>query len=66
MKWISVEERLPEPEQYVIGYCHGYPLNYVSMIRHNPNLRGSKFWNDSIDRQANGVSHWMPLPEPPK
>jgi hypothetical protein len=61
-EWISVEDRLPEPNKLVLciwergdgGGCYGFAryqrenVWYVS--------------NEGMPR----VTHWMPLPEPPK
>ena len=60
-EWISVEERLPEHGQKVLGidsdgeievWC--FDAEYPSMCRYGGNLR------------AFDISRWMPLPEPPK
>ena len=60
-RWISVEERLPEEKEDV-----------AAIIRYNENVweYGIAFLMDGSWR-ANGtrqvtVTHWMPLPEPPK
>jgi hypothetical protein len=64
--WISVDDRLPESEyRVVIIWCHGmYWPDYMDVGVHI----GGK-WNNG-DSRVNGVSgrvtHWMPLPEPPK
>ena len=55
--WISVEERLPEPYTWVTVY--------------NPNGKYTKIDADEIVggnwvRHCGKVTHWMPLPEPPK
>ena len=63
-QWISVEDRLPEIDQEVL-------------IRTNEGLYdiaqftgADRFWtlerNPSAWVTATGVTHWMPLPEPPK
>ena len=60
-KWISVEERMPEDGDDV-----------AAIIRWNENV-----WEYGIAFRCNGkwlvngegivtVTHWMPLPEPPK
>ena len=58
-KWISVEERLPENDNDVlimtptgvsIGYCNIY----------------CGYWADYINDEDDHITHWMPLPEPPK
>lgn len=85
-EWISVDDRLPEPEQYVIlctretetygkhhekkkiyrniymgyfdgnewltSYCHG--CEYIFRMN-------EKYPNETIE-----VTHWMPIPKPPK
>lgn len=60
-RWISVEERLPEHGQKVLGidsdgeievWC--FDAEYPSMCRYGGNLR------------AFDISRWMPLPEPPE
>ncbi len=55
MEWISVEDRLPEKYQPVIAYLPGiiYSDQHVQMI---------KWWDADVVE----VTHWMPLPEPPK
>lgn len=56
MKWIPVTERLPEQGQEVIVY-NGGGLE--------PKVFCYLFWNPNYDNWAR-VTHWMPLPEPPK
>lgn len=67
-RWISVEERLPENKQIVIGYtpCDGYM--FVGYYREEKNwkqwyivtaMRSTKYMTKK-------VTHWMPLPEAPK
>ena len=72
-KWISVEERLPEDNVSVLVYIASKKENVDSVIAitshthsmHGYNISGWYspwqycFW----DRE---VTHWMPLPEPPK
>ena len=55
-KWIPVSERLPEKEMEVIVYT-GNILK--------PSVFCYHFWTaDLLSWQS--VTHWMPLPEPPK
>ena len=58
-KWIPVTERLPEPCEFVLSYAG----------------HGTLYEVDGVDEKGNWVSsyiseypvtHWMPLPEPPK
>ena len=72
-KWISVEESLPDDDVDVIVYIASKKENVDSVIAitqythsmHGYNIEGwcspwqYCFW----DRE---VTHWMPLPEPPK
>ena len=54
--WIPVTERLPEENTAVLAYRKsGF----------NVESRGHKYWdNDGFSTWS--VTHWMPLPEPPK
>lgn len=62
-KWISVEERLPEPFVNVLIHCPEcdplYPVHegYV--------LNDAGAWADAQGCEIEGVTHWMTLPEPP-
>lgn len=75
--WISVKDKLPEPEQDVLVIAHGwsgrllYIGNYQRMEAETSWLTGvtSKasewsLWGWSYLREPE-VTHWMPLPEPP-
>ena len=63
MKWISVEDRLPEKGECVLTFephCIDNPDKGICC-----SVVGSGF----TDKKSNGtpwVTHWMPLPEPPK
>lgn len=58
MRWIPVEERLPEEKQRVIARCErvGTSVGWI--------LWGN--WMTDIGPGAGKVTHWMPLPQPPK
>lgn len=68
-KWIPVTERLPEEE--------GWYLVYTTPNREHKSINKAKFckgfewnnfkpeWHGAGGRWEN-VTHWMPLPEPPK
>lgn len=68
MKWIPVTERLPEIESYtysvdVLFYCRDGEI-YSGYTNHQTGrwkANSADEWFDSVD-----VTHWMPLPEPPK
>jgi hypothetical protein len=68
--WISVKDRLPEKNQFVLTYNNsgnGYhPQDvqrfYDTYISNNETKERSPIFSElSI-----GVTHWMPLPKPPK
>jgi len=69
-KWISVDDRLPE-----VGKAGAYRSNDVLVIDNGEILMacfvkiksGAYWWRMShLDEKLNHVTHWMPLPEPPK
>lgn len=67
--WISVKERLPEQKVMVLGFCHtegddeGYNDRILVM---ELNRLGQFMPFNCSPIKDNSVTHWMPLPEPPK
>ena len=63
-EWISVKDRLPKPVVSVLVYMPGErPLPTV----HEGFLAIEGVWYaNHFDRDPDEVTHWMPLPEPPK
>ena len=61
-EWIPVSERLPEVETDVLVYndAGGMPTVDVDSMGHYEYVDAS-FWY-----RCQNVTHWMPLPEPPK
>ena len=59
-KWVSVTERLPRDRQFVLVYCGD-----DKRIRPSDRFDVAILLGDSIFTSL-GVTHWMPLPEPPK
>lgn len=57
-KWISVKERLPEKDEEVLCFFV-YP-DLTTMCQ-NVYYGGGRWLGE-----GNFVTHWMPLPEPPK
>lgn len=55
-RWVPVTERLPTYGQEVIVYGGNYLKACITAMR---------FW-DEAHVNWYGVTHWMPLPEPPK
>ena len=74
-EWISVEDRLPEESGLYITFgCTAVPVR----LPHNFDKDMGKFgvwWDYDTDGkkhpryrfiEAEDITHWMPLPEPPK
>ena len=59
-KWISVEERLPEPYVDVLVYCEWVGMSGTTY--HEIQLTSLK----ELRNQGYTPIAWMPLPEPPK
>lgn len=62
-KWIPVTERLPEPMEWVLCACRA---NIIEVLRYDDLM---KDWDTPMPNRAymfGFVTHWMPLPEPPK
>lgn len=58
--WISVEERLPEEKHAVLVWKPQYLNSYVAVLSD-----GEWFVFGGFGTKVFGVTHWMPLPEPP-
>ena len=70
MEWIDVKVRLPE-NMPTDGYGYIPCLTYgeYGRIRNAAYNKGTSIHNASfiLDFEAlDGITHWMPLPEPPK
>lgn len=62
-KWIPVTERLPEDSgMYIVTANDGHAHRVTFVIWQKRN----KIWNLTGARSYWRVTHWMPLPEPPK
>lgn len=70
VKWISVKDRLPNLDEAVLvhaEYLH-IKTNYYEVWSLFRRHGGELIW---VDKYGDGhklteVTHWMPLPEPPK
>lgn len=59
-KWISVKDRLPEEKEWVLCYCR-------AKIKEVLRFQNGEWYHDPNHTYMYGfVTHWMPLPEPPK
>lgn len=62
-RWISVEERLPEKGVFVVVYYGHFIGNLMDVY-----MWDGECWRSSTGylEDAENITHWMPLPEPPK
>jgi hypothetical protein len=80
VKWISVEERLPDPSVWVLGWIYltknptasSHSLVQYSGCAEDEPESYSKWrrtvgcwWGNGRYYQRGYVTHWMPLPDPP-
>ena len=57
-RWIPVTERLPEPGEWVLAWSNGYTSAIEAFLEFGA-------WIDDAFMKVE-VTHWMPLPQPPK
>lgn len=68
-RWISVEERLPKVDKRYDGYEYSAELLVYDGLRRRAAYycHTSGVWYDSrYEDDTFEVTHWMPMPEPPK
>ncbi|HHZ5479653.1 TPA: dATP/dGTP pyrophosphohydrolase domain-containing protein [Escherichia coli] len=65
--WISCSERMPEIRQTVIGW-NGYAVRQCVYKRNEyaKTQKGREPRFETLTGIWHGVTHWMPLPEPPQ
>lgn len=63
-RWIPVTERLPEPFALVLVEMPGEKP--FKTVREGFISRDGVWHSALYDREPGEVTHWMPLPEPPK
>ena len=62
-KWIPVTERLPKVRQRILVYCESKTIEkHITACTYMGGLYGKP----EFSRHCHKVTHWMPLPEPPK
>ena len=64
-KWIPVTERLPEGDKVVLCYKANRGIRFGKLLDATY-ADGVQAFMDRDRAFAFGVTHWMPLPEPPK
>lgn len=61
--WIPVSERLPKDDGKVLAIVKEDGYNRIAFVFYE----GRRWWDCFYDGFQNiNVTHWMPLPEPPK
>ena len=66
MKWISVKERLPSIEDiFLVANIDSKNISDHWVCAGQINSNG-EWCNQFCDSDTIKVTHWMPLPEPPK
>ncbi len=62
--WISCSERMPEETGDIIVASDGIVMSGISYSRRDGFYIAALEYDD--DEPIGGVTHWMPLPEPPR
>ena len=66
-QWISVNEKLPDDASDVLAYYDCGDDSRVMFVNYYKRCWYDSVFNDLIDDLDQGcITHWMPLPEPPK
>ena len=68
MNWISVKDRLPDWDVYTLWVLKS-GIMFIDDIDHDNSWKNFKLqheYNDFAMNHTDEITHWMPLPEPPK
>lgn len=72
-QWISVKDKVPDEEVLAANFEPGtygykeYIIGYVSEVKcTEPDWHNGKCYAENDNEILDNVTHWMPLPEPPK
>jgi hypothetical protein len=66
--WISIGDRLPEPETWVMVYIE-YPSPVLEIergIQKTNSIKKLFYDGKGFYYDYGNITHWQPLPEPPK
>lgn len=59
MEWVKVEDDLPDEGVWVLVHIKGYVIETAMYSELSQEFQNGYEWLE-------GVTHWIPLPEPPK
>ena len=63
-EWISVDDRLPEAGGYVVCIAKRNPFSrFMPMVAR---IEKNGWVNPMTEQSISEVTHWMPMPKPPK
>ena len=63
-EWISVDDRLPEAGGYVVCIAKRNPFSiFMPMVAR---IEKNGWVNPITEQYISDVTHWMPMPDPPK
>ena len=63
-EWVSVDDRLPEAGGYVVCIAKRNPFSrFMPMVAR---IEKNGWANPITEQYISEVTHWMPLPQPPK
>ena len=63
-EWISVDDRLPETGRYVVCIAKRNPFSrFMPMVAR---IEKNGWVNPITEQYISEVTHWMPMPQPPK
>lgn len=64
--WVSVKDRLPDKSGSYLVMLENVFVTHLSMNVHYWNAKDEYWRGSEAHSRIVGISHWMPLPEPPK
>ena len=63
-EWISVDDELPEAGEYVVCIAKRNPFSvFMPMVAR---IEKNGWVNPITEQYISEVTHWMPMPQPPK
>lgn len=65
MEWISVDDRLPNDGEVVLCWAENGKNQTKNLLKQVTYVQ-NKWIYGTYSTFIDGVTHWMPLPEPPK